>query len=199
MSSCNTPVAGVVAGIAVSLRLAQPEDLPALRDLVRRAVLSLAARDYDPVLLEDALRGPLGLDESLVCDGTYYVAISGDGPDGPIVGAGGWSRRAALHGPLPCADGAVPDEFVDPATGSAKIRGFFVDPAFAGRGVGALILSRCLAEACDAGFRRVELLATLTGERLYARAGFRTVERFDATLPSGRAFPVVRMERELRG
>ena len=65
-------------------------------------------------------------------------------------------------------------------------------------GVAALLLSRCLAQACNAGFKRAELVATLTGERLYARAGFRTVERLEAILPSGHAFPVVRMTREFR-
>lgn len=82
--------------------------------------------------------------------------------------------------------------------GTATIRAFYVDPDYQRRGVAALLLSRCLAEACNSGFRRAELVATLTGEKLYARAGFQTVERLEAILPSGHAFPVVRMTRDLK-
>jgi len=196
VGNCHTPVAGVRPGISVSLRRAEPADIPALRSLVHRAVRGLAVRDYPEPLLDEALDGPLGLDEVLIADGTYFVAIAGDEADAPFVGAGGWSRRLPDQED-PCHKES--ETFADPRTSSARIRAFFVDPAYAGRGVGALILSRCLVEACNAGFRRAELIATLTGEQLYAKAGFRTIDRMDAVLPSGRAFPVVRMERELRG
>lgn len=217
MNSSETPVAGVgVNGVAVFLRSAAPADLPALEELVRRAVLETAARDYPHQLLDEALGGPLAVEMELISDGTYYVAMAGEGEDARIAGAGGWSRRASVHAwvelsgevasepesespPAPAVremhGGQVSSE---PENGSATIRAFYVDPQYARRGVGALLLSRCLAEVSAAGYRRAELVATLTGEKLYERAGFRAVARLNAMLPNGGAFPVVRMVRELR-
>lgn len=210
MQPCETPVAGVTRGIAVSLRSAVPEDLPALQELVSRAVLENAARDYPHQLLDEALGGPLAVEMELIRDGTYFVAMAGEGEDARIAGAGGWSRRAPAHAWIhlsgeheaePRADDAPAKDGngqARPPNASATIRAFYVDPVFARRGVGALLLSRCLAEVCAAGFRRAELVATLTGEKLYERAGFRTVAKLNAILPSGSAFPVVRMVRDFK-
>lgn len=70
----------------------------------------------------------------------------------------------------------------------------YTDPAFARRGVGRLILSLCEKAATTEGFRRLELMSTLSGESLYTRQGFRALERLeDAT--GGVAVPLVRMEK----
>jgi hypothetical protein len=45
-----------------------------------------------------------------------------------------------------------------------------------------------------AGFRRFELLATLSGEPLYRALGYREFERVALELPDGTRFPVVRKE-----
>lgn len=56
---------------------------------------------------------------------------------------------------------------------------FGVDPALRGRGIGRVLLFRCLAEMLARGFHCAWFLWTgRDAARLYARAGFRTVRRF---------------------
>jgi N-acetylglutamate synthase-like GNAT family acetyltransferase len=203
LQPCDTPVAGVRPGIVVSLRKAELEDVPAIERLVRRAVLEVAIEEYPHQLLDEALNRPMAVDTELITDGTYFVAMAGEGSDARMAGVGGWSRRGTMHEGVRFSGRDVPDatEAQSPPAsenGTAAIRAFYVDPDYQRRGVAALLLSRCLAEACNSGFRRAELVATLTGEKLYARAGFQTEERLEAILPSGHAFPVVRMTRALK-
>ena len=59
---------------------------------------------------------------------------------------------------------------------------------------GVDLLSLCKAAAAAGGFRRLELMSTLSGEPLYAAYGFHPLERVeDAT--GGAAVPLVRMEK----
>jgi GNAT superfamily N-acetyltransferase len=78
-----------------------------------------------------------------------------------IAGCGGWSKRKTLYGGDRWT--GREDSLLDPAMDAAKIRAFFVHPAWARRGVGTLILDACEAAARAAGFSRFEMGATLTG------------------------------------
>jgi N-acetylglutamate synthase-like GNAT family acetyltransferase len=89
------------------------------------------------------------------------------------------------------------DPLLDPATDRARIRAFFVHPDWGRRGLGRRLFDRCAADAAGAGFRALELVATLPGEPLYRALGFVEVERSTAPLPDGEALPVVRMARPL--
>jgi GNAT superfamily N-acetyltransferase len=91
---------------------------------------------------------------------------------------------------------AQEDPLLDPATEAARIRAFFVHPAFARRGIGSRILQACMDSARAAGFRRLSLAATLPGVPLYRAFGFEERERFEIPLPDGLALPVVQMERD---
>ena len=86
---------------------------------------------------------------------------------------------------------------LDPATGAARIRAFFTDPSHARRGLARRILERCESEARAAGFRRMELMALLSGVALYAACGYRAMEPAEVPLPNGAVFHGVRMERAL--
>jgi len=55
------------------------------------------------------------------------------------------------------------DNELDPKHDSARIRAFFVHPRWARRGIGRAILQRSEKAIQLAGFRSVELVATLTG------------------------------------
>lgn len=79
----------------------------------------------------------------------------------------------------------------------ARIRAFFVDPLHARRGLGRALLHACTQAAANAGFRELELVATLPGEPLYAAAGFVATERFDLALPDDVQVPLVRMHRRI--
>jgi len=58
-------------------------------------------------------------------------------------------------------------------------------------------MAACLEAAREAGFRRLELMATLPGELLYRAFGFAVTERVEAVLPDGVPVPFVRMAREI--
>jgi len=54
-------------------------------------------------------------------------------------------------------------------------------------------MAECLKGARAAGFRSLELVATLPGEPLYLASGFTVTERFELALPQGVRVPVSRM------
>lgn len=175
-----------------ALRLARLEDVPALEELIPLSVRALQAAHYSPAQIDAALGPVFGVDRQLIDDGTYFVADAA----GRIVGCGGWSRRKAVFGGDRARGGM--DELIDPATEPARVRAFFVHPQWARRGIGRALINACEEAIASAGFRRVELVATLTGEPLYAAFAYQVAERYDVALANGWKLPVVRMRKELR-
>jgi GNAT superfamily N-acetyltransferase len=173
------------------LRLARRDDVPTLERLIERSVEQLGAGWYSAEQIASALRFMFGVDTQLVDDATYYVVEDGGG----VVAAGGWSGRRTLFGGDQWKHEA--DLPLDPATEAARIRAFFVHPGSARRGLGRMLFDRCVADARTAGFRRVELMATLPGEPLYRALGFMEEERAELPLPDGVRIPLVRMSRAI--
>ena len=159
--------------------------------LIPVSVRGLSRGFYSDAQIESAIRHVFGPDTQLIADRTYFVATAG----GMLVGCGGWSRRRTLFGgdQMKTAD----DPLLDPKAEAARIRAFFVHPDWARRGIGGAILEACTSAARAVGFRRVELVATLPGEPFYRALGFEALERFDAVMPDGLTFPVIRMIRIL--
>ena len=177
----------------ITLRLATPDDLPALKALIPDSVRALSQGYYTPEQIESAIRHVFGPDTQLIADGTYFAAEV----EGMIAGCGGWSRRRTLYGGDQMK--AAEDPLLDPATEAAKIRAFFVHPRWARRGIASMIMAACRAAAAQAGFQRLELMATLPGEPLYRAFGFEARERVETTLPDGVRVPFVRMDRAIGG
>ena len=175
----------------VAIRRATEADVPALHALIEASVRGLQANDYTAAEIEGALGHALGLDSQLVTDGTYFIAEVG----GEMVASGGWSYRATLCG----SDGMTGREpaSLDPATDAAKIRAIFVHPGWARKGLGSLMLAHCEEQARAAGFTRLEMGSTLTGERLYRLRGYVAQERIAIPLPNGEALPVIRMTKNV--
>ena len=173
------------------VRQARREDVATIQRLIERSVRQLGAAWYSPDQIASALRFIFGVDTQLIDDGTYYVAQQAE----HIVAAGGWSGRRTLFGGDQWKHGA--DAPLDPATEAARIRAFFVDPGSARRGLGRLLFDRCLADSRAAGFKRLELMATLPGEPLYRSLGFVADERVELALPDGVQVPLVRMSRAI--
>jgi GNAT superfamily N-acetyltransferase len=172
-----------------AVRLATAADLPALERLIPRSVRGLSRGYYDERQIESAIRHVFGPDTQLIADGTYFVVTAGDS----IVGCGGWSKRRTLYGGDQMKSGA--DPLVDPASEPARIRAFFVDPEWSRRGIGSKLMDACVDAARAAGFRTLELAATLPGVPLYRAFGFRELERVQAPTPDGVGLPIVRMAR----
>jgi GNAT superfamily N-acetyltransferase len=110
-----------------------------------------------------------------------------------IAGCGGWSKRKTLYGGDRWT--GREDSLLDPAVDAAKIRAFFVHPAWARRGVGTLILDACEAAARAAGFSRFEMGATLTGAKLFGVKGYVAVRGIEVPLDNGEVLPVIHMEK----
>lgn len=173
----------------MKLRLANEADLPALRGIMARAIAELQTRFLTPEQVA-ASTAMMGLDTRLIEDRTYVVAEI----DGAIAGCGGWSCRATLYGGDHSAGRDA--RLLDPATEPARVRAMYTNPDFVRRGVGRAVLAACEAGACEAGFHRVELMATLAGQPLYLAAGYAPIEAiFDTN--GAVPVPLVRMGKDL--
>jgi GNAT superfamily N-acetyltransferase len=174
-----------------TIRPAHDHDIGALEILIPFSAKTLQSAHYSSAQIAAALGPVFGVDRQLIRDGTYYVACAGD----TIAGCGGWSRRRSLFGGD--AARAGDDAPLEPAREAARVRAFFVHPEWTRRGIGRALLATSEAAIRSAGFSRIELVATLTGEPLYAAAGYSVVERYDVDLGSNLTLPVVRMTRQL--
>ena len=173
----------------VNVRLAEHEDIPALSELIASSARELSRGYYSAQETESAIRFVFGVDSVLISDRSYFVAEI----DGELAGCGGWSRRRTLYGGDQRPIG--PPAVLDPAVDAARIRAFFVAPGFARRGVGRSIFEHCAQAAARAGFRELELMATLPGVPFYTALGFSEVEQVADTLPDGIVLRFIRMRR----
>jgi GNAT superfamily N-acetyltransferase len=177
--------------LTFAIRLAAPADVPALRRLIDRSVRGLNQSLYTTEQVDSALIYVFGVDTQLIADATYFVVEAG----GEIVAAGGWSRRRTLFGGDQHKSGH--DSLLDPAHDAARIRAFFVDPAWARRGLARLLFEACRDAARAHGFAAMELGSTLPGEALYRALGFAAHERVEVSMPNGVSMPVIRMTRDI--
>jgi GNAT superfamily N-acetyltransferase len=176
--------------MSLTTRLATAADIPALKDLMDRAIGELLPAFLSPQEVA-ASHEIMGLDTQLIEDGTYYIVEL----DGALAGCGGWSRRATLFG----GDhtGGRDAALVDPATEPARVRAMYTHPDFVRRGVGRLILELCESRARAEGFKRCQLAATMAGEPLYAACDYQRIEAFEAETATGVRVPLVRMGKSI--
>jgi N-acetylglutamate synthase-like GNAT family acetyltransferase len=175
--------------VAAHLRHADRDDIPALQELIAISARGLSRADYSAAQVEGALRGAFGVDTQLVEDRTYFLVED----DGRLAGCGGWSRRRTLFGSDARSDRDSTE--LDPTRDAAKIRAFFIHPDFARRGIGTLLLERCERDARAAGFRRLEMMATLPGVRLYAARGYAPAPEVEWPLGDGLTIRFVPMSK----
>jgi N-acetylglutamate synthase-like GNAT family acetyltransferase len=197
--------------VEIRIRNAVLNDIPALQELIRASVRELQAEDYTAEQIEGALEMVVGVDSQLIADKTYFVAEARKVEEGSrgksaggmhsesawgIAGCGGWSKRKTLYG----GDrwNSREDTLLDPKRDAAKIRAFFVHPAWARRGIGSRILVACEQAASAAGFTRYEMGATLTGAKLFRARGYVAVENIEVPLENGIAMPIIHMVKEAK-
>ena len=171
--------------------MAEGYDVSALETLIPISVRALQSPYYSTTQMDAALGPVFGVDRQLIRDGTYFVAEQ----DRVIVGCGGWSRRRSLYGGdtgRKCEDGLL-----DPQRDAARVRAFFVHPTWARRGIGRSIMVACEQAIIDAGFRSIDIIATLAGEPLYATFGYAVMERYDIAIANGLTLPVVKMSKSM--
>jgi GNAT superfamily N-acetyltransferase len=187
------------------VRIATPQDIPHLREIIESSVRALQANDYTPTQIEAALHSVYGVDTQLIADGTYFAVevaapppqvTSHESPFTAPIACGGWSKRKTLYGGDQYA--LREDSLLDPARDAAKIRAFFVHPQYARRGIGTLILAACENAARAAGFTRLEMGATLSGVAFYRAKGYSALENLQVPLSNGEMLPIVRMAKEIK-
>src|SRR5258708_8194427 len=129
----------------IHLRLAVPEDVPVLRELIDASVRGLQTQDYTPAQIEGALKTVFGVDSQLIADGTYIVAeaeptaIERTGAKNAqsewmIVGCGGLCKSNTLYGRDYWAGGG--EALRGPLCEAAKSRSFLLPPVWARYRVG---------------------------------------------------------------
>jgi GNAT superfamily N-acetyltransferase len=170
-------------------RLAQRDDLEALRELMNAAISENQKAFLDENQIASS-RMIMGLDTQLIDDGTYFIVESG----GQLVGCGGWSRRATMYGgdQTPGRSAAL----LDPAKDAARIRAMYTHPDHTRKGIGRLIIRLCEEAAKAEGFTKMELVATLSGEPLYRACGFESYEEI-VDDRGGAGVPLLRMRKSL--
>ncbi|HHL42235.1 MAG TPA: GNAT family N-acetyltransferase [Hellea balneolensis] len=165
-------------------------DIPNIRSIMALSIAKLQQQFLSSAEIE-ASKEVMGLDTQLIEDGTYFIVKSGTIP----VGCGGWSFRKTLYGGNHSKgrDAAR----LNPQTDAAKIRAMYTHPDWTRRGIGTLILAKCERAAREAGFKRAEMMATLSGVPLYEYCGYTSIEKVFDTTSSGIKVPLVRMGKPL--
>ncbi|HUQ18917.1 MAG TPA: GNAT family N-acetyltransferase [Gemmatimonadaceae bacterium] len=175
----------------MSIRAATNDDVPAIQSLIDRSARELSIGYYTAEQIDGAVMHVFGVDSQLIADRSYYVIEIDD----TIVAAGGWSARRTLYGGDQMKD--TEDPRLDPLHEAARIRAFFVDPAWARHGLARRLYNECARAALAAGFTRFELMATAPGVPAYLSLGFTIVERVNTPLPGGVSVPFARMTRTI--
>ncbi len=170
-------------------RLATEADLPVLHALMDAAISGPLAEVLTPEQVQ-ASRLIMGVDTQLIADRTYFLIEA----DGRPAGCGGWSYRVTTYGGdhTPGREPAI----LTPGHDAARVRAMYTHPACLRRGVGREILNLCEHAAREAGFDRVELVATMGGLPLYRACGYQDIEALTDDR-GGAPVPLVRMGKRL--
>jgi GNAT superfamily N-acetyltransferase len=177
----------------LTIRLATMSDAEAIRQLIEASARALGISDYTAEQIDLALLSAWGLDTQLIKDNSYYVVETIGHPI--IIACGGWSFRQTLFGND--AEQNRDPKTIDIKTGAAKIRAFFVDVKYSRQGIGSLILQTCETAAVKAGYKKLELMATLPGVKLYQHHGYVSQEIVQYPLTKKLTIEFVAMSKTL--
>lgn len=172
----------------LTIRRAEPADLPQLRALQERSLRQLGRGHYGTAQIEAFIARVGTMDDYLVADRTYLLAET----EGSLVGCGGWTTRLpgyarrAVH---PAADAARP--------GFSTVRSIFVEPLAARGGVGRRIMAAVESSVTGLGFHTAELGATENARTFYERVGYRPLGVLEVDLGDGIAIRFTRMRKSL--
>ena len=174
-------------------RKAKISDIDNLEKLITQSARSINSAFYSKIEIDAALGNAWTVDRQLIIDKTYWVV---ENLEGVVVGCGGWSKRKLLFGKNDVLN-SLNNELI-PGTDPARIRAFFVHPDFTRMGIGKRLLEKCEIEARSSGFDSLELVATLSGEKLYSSNGYISLKSYDIDLGNGITNKVVSMYKSLK-
>ena len=181
------------ARLAIALRRARREDMPAIEAMHALSVQALAAADYSPAEVELFLAHLGTYDPALIEHGTYFVLER----EGRVVASGGWSDRLppARVAAEPAGAGKGQKAPFSLSPHSAKIRSVFVHPDCARLGLGSRVVRHAEAEAVAAGHHLMELWSTPTGVPFYRRLGYQALAPLAIPCRNGGGLPAIHMAK----
>ncbi len=177
-----------------SHRIATEDDKSAIAALMR-ASIEINMREFLSDAEIEAAKETMGVDQTLLDDGTYFVIETEVDGETVLVGCGGWGKRRTLYGGNHTV--GRDDSLSDPETEPARIRAMYTHPDWTRQGIGTLLLELGENAARDAGFRTIELGSTIPGEPLYRVRGYEEVSRVTHTGANGEPNTVIRMRKSL--
>ena len=180
--------------LSISHRVATADDVPALIELMQLSIEENMKAFLSTAEIE-AAKETMGVDQTLINDGTYFLIEATHNGEKVLVGCGGWGKRRTLYGGNRTA--GRDDSYCDPQTEAARIRAMYTHPQWTRRGIGSLLIQLGEDAARKAGFRRMELGATVAGEALYLARGYREVSREIHCGANGADSVVIKMEKLL--
>lgn len=175
-------------------RVATTDDIPAIVGLMQVAIAENMKSFLSTAEIE-AAQETMGVDRSLINDGTYFVIETVHLDRCVMIGCGGWGKRKTLYG----GDHTVgrDDSLSNPAVDAARIRAMYTHPKWTRQGIGTLLLDLGEQAARESGFKTIELGSTVPGEPLYVAKGYREVERETHKAANGSDNVVIKMVKTL--
>ncbi len=168
---------------SLTLRLARPDDVAAVDDLLARSYPRLLKADYPPSIMVGLVPLLARARPELLASGRYFVV---EDAKGRVFGAGGYSLSAA--GLRVAAAGVMQRRAM------AHIRHVATDPDATRQGIGRRLMQAVFAGAGAEGVRFYDCLSTRTAVPFYASVGFNVVGPVDVSITPGLQFPAVRMQ-----
>lgn len=180
--------------LQLSHRVATPADVPAIVELMQ---LSIAENMKEFMSAEEieAAKESMGVDETLIEDGTYFLIETEADGQTVLVGCGGWGKRKTLYGGNQTV--GRDDSLSDPNVDAARIRAMYTHPSWTRRGIGTYLLDLGENAARNAGFRTIELGSTVPGEPLYRARGYVEVSRENHIGANGSKSIIIKMVKDL--
>ncbi|PCJ24038.1 MAG: GNAT family N-acetyltransferase [SAR86 cluster bacterium] len=180
--------------IELTHRIAEAKDTPAIVKLMQGSIAENMKSFLSAAEIQ-AAKETMGVDRTLIEDGTYFVIETVHEGKTVMVGCGGWGKRRTLYG----GDHTVgrDDSLSDPASDAARIRAMYTHPHWIRKGIGSLLLDLGEQAARESGFNKIELGSTVAGESLYLARGYHEVSRVVHTAANGSDNLVIKMVKDL--
>lgn len=175
-------------------RIATEADVPAIVDLMKASIAE-NMKGFLTAAEIIAAQETMGLDTTLLEDGTYFVIETVKDGRTVMAGCGGWGKRKTLYGGNHTK--GRDDSYADPAVDAARIRAMYTHPDWTRRGIGTLLLELGENAARAAGFKTIELGSTLPGEPLYRARGYVEVSRETQVAANGQINTIILMRKAL--
>ena len=171
-------------------RKAEIQDIPAIKELMDLSISKVLGKLTDKKELEASFES-MGLDTKLIEDNSYFLIFEAD----TLIGSGGYSIRKTLFGGNHTPNRS--DDLLVPGEEPSKIRAMYTHPNWIRKGVGSMILELSENESKKLGFKKAELMATISGILLYQDRGYEVDEEIEYESRAGNKVRMYKMFKNL--